>query len=168
MFGIKKILCPTDFSETSRAAFDVAKSIANKFDAKIFALHVAMTPPEYDEWAPDLPVDDEDLAQRADELSEWGREDSGEIERLVLVGNAEAVILREAEERGCDLIVMGTTGRGGIGRLLLGSVAEHVSRKAPCPVLLVKGETAKPASTRPKTAAASNQDQSTFTYWHGP
>src|SRR5688572_9694918 len=138
MFDIKTILYPTDFHEASRAAFEVAKSIASKFGAKIVALHVAMTPPEYSEWAPVLPVDEDDLAERADELGKIVREDGGEMERLVLIGDAEMVIVREAEERRCDLIVMGTTGRGGIGRLLLGSVAEHVARKAHCPVLLVR------------------------------
>jgi len=158
MYAIEKILCPTDFEQPSRTAFDVAKSIASKFGAKIIALHVAMTPPEYDEWAPDLPLDDQDLAQRADELSKFQREDGGEIQRLVLVGNAEAIIVREAEERGCDLIVMGTAGRGGIGRLLLGSVAEHVSRKATCPVLLVRDNKASSteAKTAPVAAAASH------------
>jgi len=155
MFAIEKILLPTDFEEPSRAAFEVAKSIAGKFGAKIVVLHVAMTPPEYDEWVPDLPIDDQDLAHRADELSKFQREDGGEIQRLVLVGNAEEVIVREAEERGCDLIVMGTAGRGGIGRLLLGSVAEHVSRKSPCPVLLVRGDKTSSAGTKPAASAAS-------------
>lgn len=142
MFNIKTILCPTDFHDASLAAFEVAKSIAAKFGARLVALHVAMTPAEYSDWAPILPLDDEDLAKRADELAKLIREDGGEIERLVLVGDAEMVIVREARERGCDLVVMGTTGRGGFGRLLLGSVAEHVSRKAACPVLLVKGHQA--------------------------
>jgi len=153
MFNIKTILYPTDFHEASRAAFDVAKSIASKFGAKIVALHVAMTPPEYSDWAPILPVDEEDLAQRAHELATFVREDGGEIERLVLVGDAEMVIVREAKERKCDLIVMGTTGRGGIGRLLLGSVAEHVSRKAHCPVLLVRANA--PAMKEEVAALAS-------------
>jgi len=138
MFIVNTILCPTDFHDASQAAFEVAKSVAEKFEAKIIALHVAMTQAEYSNWAPELPLDEEDLAERANELAKLTRHDGGEIERLVLVGDPESVIVREAEERHCDLIVMGTTGRGGIGRLLLGSVAEHVSRKAHCPVLLVR------------------------------
>jgi nucleotide-binding universal stress UspA family protein len=143
MFDVKTILYATDFHEASLAAFDVAKSIAAKFDARIVALHVAMTPAEYSNWATVLPVDAEVLAHCGDELANFNREDGGEIERLVFVGDAETEIVREAEERRCNLIVMGTTGRGGIGRLLLGSVAEHVSRKAHCPVLLVRADAAE-------------------------
>jgi universal stress protein A len=146
MFEIKKILCPIDFSEASLEAFEVAKSFAEKFNATLVALHVAMTPPEYSNWAPVLPVDEEDLAKRSDELAKLRREDGGRFERLVLVGDAESTIVREAEVRGCDMIVMGTAGRGGVGRLLLGSVAEHVSRKAHCPVLLVRAHAAAAAS----------------------
>ena len=155
MFDVKTILYPTDFHEASLAAFDVAKSIAAKFGAKIVALHVAMTPPEYSNWAPVLMLDDDELAQRADELAKFVRSDGGEVERLVLVGDAESEIVREAEERHCDLIVMGTTGRGGIGRLLLGSVAEHVSRKAHCPVLLVRAPNAERTTEVKSLVAAS-------------
>jgi universal stress protein A len=139
MYAPKTILCPTDFEEPSRAAFQVAKAIADKFGAAVIVMNVATTSPVYEEWGADLPLDAADLEDRAEALSEFVREAGGEIERLVLVGHAASVIVREAERRGCDLIVMGTAGRGGIGRLLLGSVAEHVSRKAPCPVMLARG-----------------------------
>jgi nucleotide-binding universal stress UspA family protein len=156
MFAVNTILCPTDFEPPSQAAFEVAKSIAGKFGAKIILLHVAMAPPEYDEWASVLPLDEADMAERAERLSSYQREDGGEIERLVLAGNAESVVVREAAHRGCDLIIMGTAGRGGVGRLLLGSVAEHVSRKAPCPVLLVRGEQVSAVEARAAASTASN------------
>ena len=156
MFNINTILCPIDFHDASQAAFEVAKSIAAKFDAKIIAMHVAMTPPEYSNWAPVLPVDEEDLAERADHLANFTRDDGGEIDRLVLVGDAEMVIVREAEDRRCDLIVMGTTGRGGIGRLLLGSVTENVSRNANCPVLLVKAQAAEQTTKVKSLVGAAN------------
>jgi hypothetical protein len=60
------------------------------------------------------------------------------VEHRLADGNPSEEILRQARDTGCDLIVMGTHGRRGLGRLLLGSVAEEVMRKAPCPVLTVK------------------------------
>jgi len=79
-----------------------------------------------------------------------------QLERAVLLeeedGDAAEEILRVAEEVRCDLIVMGTHGRSGLGRLLMGSVAEQVMRKARCPVLTVKCPAA-PQSAGPSTAA---------------
>ena len=60
------------------------------------------------------------------------------VEHLLVQGGAAEEILQVAQERKCDLIVMGTHGRTGLGRLLMGSVAEQVVRKASCPVLTVK------------------------------
>jgi nucleotide-binding universal stress UspA family protein len=60
------------------------------------------------------------------------------VERVLLEGDPAAGILEKAREMPCDLIVMGTHGRTGVGRLLMGSVAEAVLRRAPCPVLTVK------------------------------
>src|SRR5262249_33247405 len=60
------------------------------------------------------------------------------VEHRLAEGDAAAEILRVARETNCDLVVMGTHGRKGLGRLLMGSVAEQVVRKAPCPVLTLK------------------------------
>ena len=78
------------------------------------------------------------------------------IERVLREGNPAEEIVRLAGERGCDLIVMGTHGRRRLGRLLMGSVAEQVLRRAPCPVLTVKGEPAEAAlAARPAAYAPS-------------
>jgi nucleotide-binding universal stress UspA family protein len=69
-------------------------------------------------------------------------------------GNAVDLILEVAEEASADLIVMGTHGRSGLGRLLMGSVAEQVVRKAPCPVLTVKMPFAPTSSAKPPTDKA--------------
>lgn len=69
------------------------------------------------------------------------------VEHLLEEGNPSAEILRVAQERRCDLIVMGTHGRTGLHRLLMGSVAEHVVRKAPCPVLVVKTQSLESSSS---------------------
>jgi nucleotide-binding universal stress UspA family protein len=71
-------------------------------------------------------------------LPSSARCDSTGIEYLLADGIPAEEIVKVASDRGCDLIVMGTHGRTGVGRLLLGSVAEEVMRKAPCPVLTLK------------------------------
>ncbi len=67
------------------------------------------------------------------------------VDRRLLVGDPATEIVRIAEEEPCDVVVMGTHGRTGLGRLLMGSVAEEVLRKAPCPVLTVKSPIADDA-----------------------
>src|SRR5205807_909314 len=74
------------------------------------------------------------------------------VEHRLEEGDAAAEIVRVAQEIHCDLIVMGTHGRTGIGRLLLGSVAEQVLRRAPCAVLTVKAPF--PGTTAPVTTTA--------------
>jgi nucleotide-binding universal stress UspA family protein len=138
MLPIHHILFATDFSPLSEDAFRLACQMARDSGARLTILHVVpppmaayvggvMTPepPRYtDEWAqlhrmrppdPDVPVD-----------------------HLLAEGSAAVMILRVARERKCDAIVMGTHGRTGLRRVLMGSVAEEVVRKAPCHVVIVK------------------------------
>ena len=139
MYSIKTILSPTDFSEYSTSAFRLACSLARDYGGRVVVLHVAepplavagdgvlMLPPAFD-----LEPLRERLRQvRADESKV-------QIEHRLAEGDAAKEILREAAEGKCDLIVMATHGRTGLGRLLMGSVAEQVLRKASCPVLTVK------------------------------
>jgi nucleotide-binding universal stress UspA family protein len=137
MFEISKILVPIDSHECSRAAFDVAKTMAAKFGAEIVALHVVEEPREYGEWMIE-PSTSGATHFGGGDLGRFSCEEGVRIEQVTLPGRPEVVILREAAERACGLIVMGTAGRRGIGRFILGSVAENVSRHAVCPVLLVK------------------------------
>jgi nucleotide-binding universal stress UspA family protein len=76
-----------------------------------------------------------------------------EVRHRLAEGDPAEEILRAAEEEGADLIVMGTHGRGGLSRLLMGSVAEAVMRKALCPVLTVRGPI--PAEGAPEAVAAA-------------
>jgi nucleotide-binding universal stress UspA family protein len=79
--------------------------------------------------------------QARQQLDAFARKHFAALERIredVRDGDTAAEILRAATDAGCDLIVMGTHGRTGLGRLLMGSVAEQVVRKAPCPVVTVK------------------------------
>ena len=77
------------------------------------------------------------------ELEAWtaqscGPEGTPLVECVIAEGYATAEVLRQARERGCDLIVMGSAVKKGMDRLILGNVAEEVARRAPCPVLLCK------------------------------
>jgi len=139
---ISRILCPVDFSETSRHALDQAAAIAGWYRAQLTVLHV-YTPMFMP--APTLPMPG---ARVAGSELERVREDvrtfvdastggGGDADEVVDVGRASARILERAVTLPADLIVMGTHGAGGFEHLILGSVTERVLRKAGCPVLTV-------------------------------
>ncbi len=140
MKRIHTVLHPTDFSPGSTAAFRYACDLAKDYDAGVIVLHVM---------GPVLPIASEGVivSSNMDELRElaWQELDaikpdssSVRIERVLREGPSTAEILNAAKEFGADLIVMGTHGRTGFRRLVLGSVAEEVLRKATCPVLTLK------------------------------
>jgi nucleotide-binding universal stress UspA family protein len=141
MLNIGTILIAADFSACSEDAFQVARSLARDYGARIVVLHVA-TPPS---------------AVRPDELQQeralaavyrtelerrlrliYAAESLIEVDYRVQDGDPAVEILDVARKALCDLIVIGTHGRTGLGRLLMGSVAEHVLREAPCPVMTIK------------------------------
>jgi nucleotide-binding universal stress UspA family protein len=139
MLPIRTILHPTDFSTSSDYAFRLACSLARDYGSRLIVLHVA-TPPVVAFGEGVLPVQPEGYR---DELREWlhrlaAQGPTARVEHHLVEGDAAAEIIHLAGETKCDLIVMGTHGRTGLGRLLMGSVAEQVIRKAPCPVLTVK------------------------------
>jgi nucleotide-binding universal stress UspA family protein len=136
---IKTILHPTDFSASSRHALEFACSLARDHAARIVMLHVIDNPRRIVE--PGLPP--QELDERRVETEHWFTtlpRPQGNIETKQLIAEGEPVheILRLAAEEGADLIVLGTHGRTGMQRLLMGSVAESVIRQAPCPVVAVK------------------------------
>ena len=139
MLPIRTILHPTDFSERSRYALQLAAALARDHGARLLLLHVVELPAmAYAEAAL--------VADPAAFLVEAHRKlnqvpvplPPGRVERRVALGEAVTEIVAVAEEAPCDLIVIGTHGRTGLRRALLGSVAEQVMRRAPCPVLTVK------------------------------
>lgn len=139
MLTIKTILHPTDFSPASENAFRLAVSLARDYGAKLVLLHVTEPPViAYGEGVvPPNPVEyTQALRQQLDELQP--HDPQLVVEREMVEGNDVTEILRASEEHNADLIVMGTHGRTGLTRLLLGSVAEQVLRRAPCMVLTVK------------------------------
>jgi nucleotide-binding universal stress UspA family protein len=140
MTRIKRILHPTDFSEQSRHAFRLAGALAGDYGAKLLLVYVKPLPVVAPTEVVTLPPEPQDYHDTLrDQLDALKPEDPRvAVERYLLIGDEAAEIIDLAKEEGCDLIVMGTHGRTGLGRLLLGSVAEQVVRKAPCPVLTVK------------------------------
>jgi nucleotide-binding universal stress UspA family protein len=149
MAPIHTILLATDFSEPAKHALRLACSLARDYDAHLIVLHVAVPPPMvYGEGI--LPPDPEVLAREAREQLDrlQFRDTNLHVERRFEEGDATTEILRVAAETRADLIVMGTHGRTGLSRLLMGSIAEQVVRRAPCSVLTVK-------APRPEAVAAS-------------
>lgn len=143
MVSITRILCPVDFSDYSRHALDYATGIARWYEAGITALYVlppitAFVPPTGDGLYPPLVFSPEDLQQFRNELETFaGVSGVAPVDADVVQGSVPSEILRFAKELPADLVVMGTHGRSGFERLMLGSVTEKILRKAPCPVLTV-------------------------------
>jgi universal stress protein A len=139
---IKKILCPVDFSEISAKALEYAVFLAAAHQAEIVLLHVIDGPQGLNQHHI-LLITPQEIAQNLekparDELSDLadGIGEKAKIEKVVRHGKAFVEITREAREKDVDMIVMGSHGRTGIPHMLIGSTAEKVVRKAPCPVLL--------------------------------
>ena len=141
MLPIKTILHPTDFSGPSEYAFQVACSLARDYGAKLVVLHVDMPPVTIGEVISYMEPEEYKEKLWAEfrrlEATEPGIRDL-RLETKLAEGNPAKEILRTANEIKPELIVMGTHGRTGLGRLLMGSVAEEVVRKSPFPVLTVK------------------------------
>ncbi len=139
----KTILVPTDFSQNAERALDYAAALAGKLDAKVHLLNVIgmqMFGAEYGVQVTSAMVDDvmRDSQQALDKLMAAHTDSASFGPARLEFGDARTVIETTARSLGADLIVMGTHGRRGMKRLLLGSVAESVARTAPCPVLLVR------------------------------
>jgi len=145
MSEFSRILCPVDFSEFSVRALHYAVSLAQHYRAKLFVQHVVelwrypsagFSPGKYfDEFSQRLLQKGEEKLQ---ELLRTATDTEIQPEPVVQQGTAADSILAFATSRKTDLIVMGTHGRRGFDRLMLGSVTERVIRKAPCPVLAVR------------------------------
>lgn len=139
MLRLRAILHPTDFSPSSDFAKSLAWSLARDHGARLIVLHIAAPPAVMhgEIVAPLAGGGYKDNAWKALRRLQWP-DDSVSVELLVESGDPAKEILRLAREIPCDLIVIGTHGRTGLGRLLMGSVAEQVVRKAACPVVTVK------------------------------
>lgn len=143
MITLKRILVPTDFSEHSDKAIRYGAELASKFGAELHLIHtIESTPIMYGEGAyfpPETEAEIEASARKQLEAVEVPAE-GVTVKREVVPGHPFVEIIRYAREHDIGLIVIGTHGRGAIAHMLLGSVAEKVVRKAPCPVLTVRDE----------------------------
>ena len=144
---VRRILLPLDFSNSSLRAASYAKALAARYGADLVALHVfddVDLPGFYGDIQSPLPHAFPEIeGQVRENLRMAVAEAEGpdvQAEYVAGRGAAPGAIVREAELREADLIVIASHGRSGVERLLLGSVSEHVLRAAPCPVLLVRGE----------------------------
>lgn len=140
---ITRILVPTDFSDCARRALEYSAELASKLSASVVLLHVYMPPivymPEGVWTLPDAMIDvRNDLEQALNKLAVQARElGVRQVDTAVIEGDPAHQVVKHAEKERCDLIVMGTHGRGALKHLVLGSVAEKVVRRASCPVLTV-------------------------------
>jgi universal stress protein A len=162
---VKRILVPTDFSETADKALAYAKDLAPKLGASLHLVHIYRDPYAVAACAPEVyaPVP-ADVRERAlEEVRErlFERLDADDEQRFrgsrgVVRGLIAPQIVDYAVNNDIDLIVMGTHGRRGVAHMLLGSVAEHVVRTAACPVLTVRDEEVEErgAAETSETAAA--------------
>jgi nucleotide-binding universal stress UspA family protein len=151
MTEIRQILVPVDFSEPAQLALDYAGNVASKLGGTLDLLHVWEMP----SFVPPVAMAIEGMS-----LADWARKNAQEsldafvreaTSRGVTVraahsmpGRAASTIVEFAETEGFDLIVLGTHGRTGLSRMLLGSVAENVVRHAACPVLTVRSRPSTP------------------------
>jgi nucleotide-binding universal stress UspA family protein len=139
METIQTILHPTELTESAKPAYELAVRLAHALQARLIMLHVAAPPVLYGELGMTIPVPQmQKEILEADRIKLEGLAAGSGAECHVVEGAVAAEILRIAREETCDLIVMGTHGRGGLARLLLGSVASAVVRQSHCPVLAVR------------------------------
>lgn len=146
MIALKQVLVPTDFSETSEVALKYGSALAQAFTSSLHVLHV-IPDPYTQPWSVEatgvsitdlLRTWEADAKKRLETLVPPAERAQLKAELATRVGHPFVEIVRYARDQNVDLIVMGTHGRGPVGHMFLGSVAEKVVRKAPCPVLTVR------------------------------
>jgi len=148
MKRLRRILHATDFSAASKRAFDMAVEFAKQNKAELLLVHVLVphvtySPDTYDD--PEIYIELERSARRQAQSSLEALVDKLKRAKvkataLLLKGTAHVQIIRAAKNRRADMIVIGTHGRTGISKLLMGSVAGRVIAEASCPVLTVRGK----------------------------
>jgi nucleotide-binding universal stress UspA family protein len=145
MISLNRILIATDFSEHARVALRYAVALGQAFDSEVVLCHILETsdllahlPPTGEAYFPPEVLQQQEThakAQCEKLLAEVGYK---RIRYTVRQGSPFVEIIATAREEEADLLVVGTHGRGAIAHMLLGSVAERIVRKSPCPVLTVR------------------------------
>ncbi len=137
----KKLLLATDLTDASASATDEAFDLAAQLDASLLVVSVIdpgslLMPGGRFRVRVDQVRDRRE--QQAQALVERGRQTGIDVSFLIWTGDPGDMIVEAAEAEHADMILVGSHGRGAVGRLFLGSVSEHVVRNAPCPVLVVR------------------------------
>lgn len=145
MFQVRKILYPTDFSSYSNQAYFHAVALAETHNAALTVLYV-YTGPGDSKRSPD--ADRRHWKSQLEQIRPANPDIA--VEHVLIEGDPGVEIARYAAEAGMDLVVMGTHGRTGVERMLMGSVAEQTLRAAPCSVLVIKLPKGGGASPRPQ------------------
>jgi nucleotide-binding universal stress UspA family protein len=154
LFRPKLILVPTDFSDRAGCALRYASGLAERFGAHLLVLYADpfVLPMDYSTTAAQAVLGSQEMADKAREELEIHAEQNistkAPYDTRVIVGSPVNAIIEQACEVGADLIVMGTHGRTGFRRLLVGSITEAVIRLATTPVIAVKSNTPANAQTR--------------------
>jgi nucleotide-binding universal stress UspA family protein len=148
--SLKHVLYATDFSPAAEAALPYVKGLSKQYEAKVHALHVRF-PPTYPIAGPEsmpqiIEAAEEQAKFEAQQLNEMFASVPHDVS--VCEGELWPTIANMVERQNIDLIVVGTRGRTGLGRALLGSVAEEIFRRAPCPVLTVGPHVSKDTERR--------------------
>ena len=128
----QRILCPLDFSDTSQAVLEYAEELAGKLKATLIVAHAFKCPATWDREGQTEPSSVE-VRNRMDAV-----QCNVPFATVMHAGPPGPVICWLAQEKDCDLIVMGTHGRSGLKHLLFGSTAEYVLQHAGCPVLTIR------------------------------
>lgn len=147
---IRKIAVPIDFSDSATETIAAACDLASRYDSELSLLNVV------EPWPAAAMASTEPYPIEPAERQLWAvplpNEKPRVVHRSVRVGEAVAEILKYAEDKHIDLIVMGSHGRTGFSHLFLGSVAEAVVRRARCPVMVIRPR--PPALAQPHVPAA--------------
>ena len=139
-----KILCPVDFSEFTDQILDYAVTIAKRFDSELHLIHVIpnlnyFTPYESFLTPENLVAIERNIeGEVGKDFDKITKKIELPFKRIIKTGVTFVEIIDYIKDQGVDLVVMGTHGRSGIEHILIGSVAEKVVRKSPCPVLTVR------------------------------
>jgi nucleotide-binding universal stress UspA family protein len=157
MDAIQKILVPTDFSEQAEEAFRAAVGLAEAVGAKVILFHVAQPPAVMsdDGWLVTESPEAADLRDRLQRIQSPDPKIRVEHQVIVAAKSTASHILEILDVLGCNLIVMGTRKQSRLKHFLFGSVVEEVTRRARCPVMVVK------APAHPRNASAREAVQAT-------
>jgi len=141
MVQVKKVIIPVDFASTMNKVVDYATSIADQLGAEIIFFHVIndfqgydmmLVHPSFESMKKDLM---EESNQRMAALVGNYKQLKNGVSGKVVVGDAGAEIIKFAQDEQADMVIIGTHGVKGLERILMGSTAEYVVKKAPCPIL---------------------------------